>query len=118
MPVTAKHLNAIISLTANATVVIAGNNTVSNVTSNSSQIVASGTIRQIFHGASSNSTSDGYWVVKRGSNTVAVLTETGHQNYAGMGLALSQDKAANVVCELVGTTNGYIIIEVSKELIG
>lgn len=113
MAIIAKHTTAIIHLVANATTVIAGNSAVSNVTSNSSQVVASGTIRQIFHGAAPS----GYWMVKRGSNTVAVLEGTDHQNYAAMGLALSQDKAANVVCELVGTANGYIMLEISKELI-
>lgn len=106
--------SAIVHVTANDTVVIAGNTSVSNIAS-SGEVLTGGSITQIWWGTASNTTSVGYWEVKRGSNTVLVLTETGSEDFAGSGAALTADAAANVVITLNGSTKGYLMFEVQKQ---
>lgn len=55
-----------------------------------------------------------YWQIKRGANTVAVVDSTTHIDFAGTGCSLGLDSAANVTVELVGSTVGFIMVEVQK----
>lgn len=72
-------------------------------TPNSSvESVASMSIKQIFF------TSNGQWVVARGSNTIAVLPGTGHWNLAGHGVSFAD--SANATLSYTLTGNGTIVI--------
>ena len=72
-------------------------------TPNSSvESVASMSIKQIFF------TSNGQWVVARGSNTIAVLPGTGHWNLAGHGVSFADSATATLSYTLTG--NGTIVI--------
>lgn len=64
--------------------------------------VASMSIKQIFF------TSNGQWVVARGSNTIAVLPGTGHWNLAGHGVSFAE--SANATLSYTLTGNGTIVI--------
>jgi len=105
-------LSAVIHVTANSTVVIAGNSSVSNIASGNSTVyetLTGGNITQIWWGAPA-----GYWTVKRGANTVLVLSESGYLDFAGCGSSLMIDATANVVANLVTSTTGFLMIEVQK----
>lgn len=94
-----KHGTVVIRDTAtNSSITLANlatpNSTVENVTSLA--------IKQIFF------TSDGQWVVARGSNTIAVLPGTGHWNLAGHGVTFAD--SANATLSYTLTGNGTIVI--------
>lgn len=98
-----KHGTVVIKDTAsNSSITLANlatpNSSVENVTS-----VA---IKQIFF------SSDGQWVVGRGSNTIAVLPGTGHWNLAGHGVTLAE--YANATLNYTLTGNGTIVIVCQK----
>lgn len=92
--------------TANATYVVVGNNSVSNIASGA-EIVDSAAIRRVVWG-----TDTGQWTVKRGSNTVLVLSGTNELLLNGM--SLGKDSTANVVITLSGGT-GFIMVELAKK---
>lgn len=100
---------------ANATTVVVGNNSVSNIayvnTSGAIQDVASASIRKIL--CSSNSAS-GTWTVKRGANVVWIASGNFLYDFQAHGGNIDIDKTANVVVELTGGS-GSILIELSKE---
>ena len=76
--------------------------------------VTGSSITQIWWGSQSGS-NDSYWQVERNSVNAAILTETGHIDYAGDGAALIQDNTSDIVCTLQGTTpTGFIMLEVQK----
>ena len=104
-----KNISAVLHCTANATFVIAGNNSVSNVAT-SDEVLTGAAIKQIWWGTDPN----GAWIVKRGANVVSVHSGADWSDYAGNGSMLSKDASANVVVELVGSSNGYIMIELQK----
>lgn len=104
-----RGVSAVIHATANETFVVVGNSTVSNIAA-SDETAAGVTISQVWWGAAAS----GYWKVSRGSNTVLVLDSSSYKDFAGCGVALSKDPTANIVCELVGTGNGYIMMELQK----
>ena len=91
-------------------IVIAGNNTTSNVTSFDEEVVNEATISQVVWGAP----VDAYWAVYRGANLVGVYNGSGHLNYASAGMTLNLDSAADLTANLVGSTDGTIIIELKK----
>ncbi len=111
MPILKNSNNGVVTIhaVANSTFVIAGNSTVSNVAIGA-EIVRSASIRRIHHGAQ----NVGYWIVARGANTVAVLSGTDVQDYVVSGNPITLDPTANLVVTLVGTTNGYIMVEMIK----
>jgi len=97
-----------IHATANATVVIAGNNTVSNIAT-TSQVLTGASISRMWFGMAA-----GHCNVKRGSNLVFTVSGSGYQYYDGQLVGI--DKTANVVIEFVGTgANAHIMIELKKE---
>jgi len=95
-------------LVANGTLTIAGNNSVSNVAIGT-EVLTGCTIRKIIYGATADSVS---WTVKRGANTVAVLSGTGMVDYSAASMGLTIDPTATLVANCSGT--GYIMIECKK----
>lgn len=104
-----KNLSAVVHLTANASLTIAGNSTVSNVAI-SDENLTGGTINQIWYGAANGS----YWEIKRGSNTVFIAESTGYIDFAGNGILLNNDSAATLVANLNGSGPGVLVIELQK----
>lgn len=96
--------HALIRETANATYVIAGNNSVSNIAS-AGETVNTAAFSQIWW--------TGDWTIKRGANTVFVLKDSGYWDFNGAGVSLSEFGSANLVIEAANT--GTIIIEMSKQ---
>lgn len=92
---------------ANLTLTIAGNSVVSNVAT-SDEVLTGANIKQVWFG------SPGHWVVKRGANVVGVYNNSGHVNYAAFGSSINIDNTGTLVLELVGTANGYIMVELQK----
>lgn len=89
---------------ANATYVVVGNNSTSNVGTDGF-VVNSLIITRAWFGAANG----GYWTVDRGSNTVAVFTDTGELDFDGA--AITADSTANVVLTLNGGSDGFIMLE-------
>lgn len=102
-----KNLSATIHFVANGSCVVAGNNSVSDIAL-PGEVITGATITQVWHG------SNAHWIIKRGANTVAVLDSTSYVDFAGCGNALTLDSTQNLSVELVGTSNGYIMIELQK----
>ena len=94
---------------ANASLVIAGNNSVSNITSSDTQTITGATITRLWYGASGS----GYWNVKRGTNLVCSVVGTGNLLFDGTPITI--DKTATLELELIGTANGFIMVELHKE---
>lgn len=92
-------------------VVVAGNSTVSNVAFDSETVLACN-ITKIYHGTANG---DLYWTITRGANTVAVLNNSGFEDYETYGTSLSLDNTANVTVTLNGTNPlGYMVLELRK----
>lgn len=94
---------------ANATLVVAGNNATSNVASDGETLTGA-YITQAAWGCD----PAGYIVIKRGSAIAAVYDSTGQQEYAGCGMPINVGLADNIVVEFVGTANAYVLFEVQK----
>ncbi len=96
---------------ANDVIVVAGNSTVSNVTSNATEIVVSATITGVTFGSQA-----GAWVMSRSNSTVntivGVFSGTNYLNLAGTPINIEPTK--NIKLELVGTANGFIMLELHK----
>lgn len=109
-----KNLSVTVHATSNATLTIAGNNSVSNVAIGD-EVLTGAAIKQIW--ASSPSGNGAYWTVKRGANTVVVMDSTSWFDFAGNGNLLNKDSSATLVLELsnVGDDQGFIMIELQKE---
>jgi hypothetical protein len=107
-----KNTSAVILITSNSTLTIAGNSTVSNVATGS-EVLTGCSISQIFCG--SNSGNAAYWVVKRGTDLTAILDSTGYFDYAGCGMALTNSPTATLVANLENSTTGYLLIEIQKQ---
>ncbi len=83
---------------ANATIVVVGNNAVSNVAS-SGETLTGAYITQSVWGCDPN----GYIVIKRGTTPVAYYDSTGQHEYAGCGMPINVLQAANNNIEFVGS---------------
>lgn len=94
---------------ANATIVVAGNNSVSNVAS-AGEVLTGAYITQAVWGCDGT----GYIVIKRGTTPVAVYDSTGQQEYAGTGMPITVGQSANLTVEFVGSSNCYVMFEVQK----
>jgi hypothetical protein len=95
--------------TANATIVVAGNNAVSNVAS-SGETLTGAYITQSVWGCDPN----GYIVIKRGTTPVAYYDSTGQHEYAGCGMPINVLQAANINIEFVGSANCFVMFEIQK----
>lgn len=63
---------------------------------------------------SSNSVTSFWRVSRGGSNTILELAGTGSWNLIENGIAVANSATQNVNIDLIGTTNGTLILEVSK----
>lgn len=95
---------------ANATVVVAGNTSASNLASNG-ETVLGGYIRQVAWGTDAGSVQ-----IKRGGNIVATLNNTGTMNLTELGLHLTVSAAANIDVQFVGSANGFVVMDIQKQL--
>ncbi len=95
--------------TANASLNVVGNSSVSNVAI-SNEILTGAYITQIAWGCDGN----GHIQIARGGSIVAVFDSTGYVDYAGNGLALTVGQNANLAINFVGSSNAYCIFEVQK----
>lgn len=114
-----KNTSAVLHFaSANGLVITAGNSTTTNVDGTSvclatdNEVLGGVSIVQAIYGV--DPASDGCIVVKRGSNVVAVFDSTGTIDYAGTGMAITKDAAANLVVEFDSTANAYLMLEVQK----
>lgn len=105
----------VLHATSNTTWVIAGNSSVSNVATGDETVI-SGSIKQVWFGSPSG--NNAYWTIKRGANTVAVLSKSKWIPYSALGKTVTLDSSANVTVELTnaGDNLGFIMIELSKNL--
>lgn len=99
----------LIRLTANATLVVVGNNSVSNVAASNSEIVESATITKVFW------SGNGQYTVARGANTILTLHGNGWWDLYQHGIALTEDSTANVVITNSSGSTGTIMLELSKK---
>lgn len=95
---------------ANATLIVAGNSSVSNVAS-AGETLTGAYITQASWGCDPN----GYIVIKRDSAIAAVYDSTGQHEYAGCGMPITVGQTAdNLSVEFVGSSNCFIIFELQK----
>lgn len=100
--------SAQVHVNAAGSIVVAGNNTVSSIATGG-EVLTGASITQVFYGSDAGSIQ-----IARGGATVAVLTGSGHADYAAAGLSIGVNQAANVDVSFVGTANGYVLIELQK----
>jgi len=91
---------------ANATYVIAGNSSVSNVAS-TGEIVASAVITNLLW------STDGTVTILRGANTICILTGTGAWSLREFGITLPEYPAANLVINF-SSANSTAVVELAK----
>jgi hypothetical protein len=91
---------------ANGTVVVAGNNSVSNIALGT-EIITGASISRIWWGTTNNIT------IARGSNVDVILTQSGFHDYSGHGCLLTVDRTANVIITINGS--GHVVLELKKE---
>jgi hypothetical protein len=103
-----KNLSVTLHFTANASVNVAGTSTTSDIVNSGDAPIAGAYITQVWHGSQTE------WQVKRGSNTVGVFDSSAYVDFAGAGNPLNLDTSGTLVANLVGTSNGYLIIELQK----
>ena len=94
---------------ANATLVVAGNSSVSNVAS-PGEVLTGAYITQSSWGCDGT----GYIVIKRGTTPVAIYDSTGQHEYAGCGMPITVGQSNNLSVEFVGSSNCFIIFELQK----
>tara|TARA_R110000823_G_scaffold200078_3_gene331101 strand:- start:2092 stop:2475 length:384 start_codon:yes stop_codon:yes gene_type:complete len=108
-----KNLSVSIHAIANTgSIVVAGNNSVSNVAI-SDEVITGAYITQIWAGSPSGNAA--YWEIKRGSNTVMILDSTTYFDFAGCGNPITLDSSAPLSATLVNSVEGFIVIELQKE---
>lgn len=97
-------------------IVVAGNSSTTNVNGTSTcvavgdEVLTGAYITQAVWGCDGN----GHIQVLRGANVVAVYDSTGQHEYAGTGMPINLYPAANVVVNLIGSANSFIIFELQK----
>ena len=102
-----------LQVTANATITVSGNSSVSNIAL-SGEVVNAAHISQVWWGCANNS----YWKIDRGSNNLLILPQTGYLDFAGNGVGLQQDQTATIVITLVGPDPGFLVLEGQKKAAG
>lgn len=101
---------------ANTTIKCVGNSSTTNVDSSNvciakgNEVLSGAYITQVFWGVD----PAGYIVVKRGDSIAAVYDSTSYYDYAGSGMALTVGQASNLSVEFIGTSNGYVMLELQK----
>lgn len=104
-----KGTSVTIHLNSNDTIVVAGNSAVSNIAS-PGETLTGAYICQAIAGCDGT----GHIQVIRGGQIVAVYDSTGQYDYAGCGMALNVNQAANLEISFVGSANGYLMLELQK----
>ena len=99
---------ATVHVNATGSITIAGNTSVSKIATGSENITGAA-ITQLFWGCDAGSIQ-----IARGGNTVGVYTGSGHHDYAGSGLSMTLYQSSNVDVSFVGTSNGYVLMELQK----
>ena len=101
-------------VTSNATIVVAGNSSVSNVALGG-QVLIGATIKQLF--CSSPSGNGAYWQIRRGANTVWTPDSTAYIDFAGNGMPMNVDQEATIVCNLfrAGDNEGTLWFQLHKQ---
>lgn len=105
---------SVIHANANQTIVVVGNNTVSNLTSNSSELVVSASLSKAWWGS-----QGGTWIVQQGNSSAnaisAVFNDSGFMHFDQGGTLIDANKTGtNMYLTLVGTANGFIQLELKK----
>lgn len=106
-----KNTSAVIHVNANATIVVAGNTSSSNIATGNETITGA-TITQAFWGCDGN----GHIRVERGGSLIAIYDSTSYKDYAGCGMPLGVNPTANINVTFVGSANAYLLFEVQKIL--
>lgn len=97
-------------------IIVTGNSSTTNVNGTSvcvavsDEVLTGAYITQAVWGCDGN----GHIQILRGANLVAVYDSTGQQEYAGTGMPINLYPSANVVVNLIGSANSYIIFELQK----
>lgn len=105
-----KNTSAVLHFNANATVIVAGNSSQSNVAM-SDEVLTGATIVQSFWGVDGT----GSIQVKRDTTLIAVYDSTGFKDYAGSGMPLNVVPTGNINVTFIGTSNAYLMLEVQKQ---
>lgn len=108
-------ISAVVHVTSNTTITVSGNSSVSNIAFGSGNVeieetLTGASIAQVFWGAAPGA----HWNVKRGTTLVLTLPNAGSIDFAGSGCALTANSANAVVVELVGASNGFLMMELQK----
>ena len=105
-----KNTSAVIHVSsANASIVVSGNSSVSNVAMQD-EVLTGGYITQIAWGCDGN----GHIQFLRNGAVVSVYDSTGYIDYSGCGISLTMNQAANLNINFVGSSNAYCIFEIQK----
>jgi hypothetical protein len=70
-------------------------------------------ITRVYFGNGGSAT--GYWEIKRNSIVLLTLSGTGELDFDQEGADLSNDSTFPVVCTLVGSTQGSLVIDFAKQ---
>lgn len=106
-----KNTSATLHINSNSTIIIAGNNSVSNVAIGT-EVLSGASISQIAWGCDPN----GSIQISRGANLVGVYDSTSYIDYAGNGIALDIHPSANLVVTFIGSANCSCVIEIQKKI--
>ena len=90
---------------------VASNTTVSLTGAVSEEIVTSATITRVFW----STANTGYWKISRGATSVLELGGSGFWNLVEAGMSVANTSTGNVGIDLVGTTNGSLVLELTKD---
>lgn len=92
-------------------IVIVGDTSTSNIAKDDETVVGAH-ISQIITGSPSG--AGAYWKITRGANTVAVVDSTATLDLAGSGMPINLYPTATLSVELIGATDGFLMIELQK----
>jgi hypothetical protein len=105
-----KGSSVLLHFVANATITVAGNDSVSNIAA-PGEVLTGAYVKQAWWGCGNGA----YWSVARGSNVITYHDSNGYQDYAGNGCAIKKDSAGTLVFTLNTSQTGFIMVEVHKE---
>lgn len=105
-----------VSAANSGNVVVSGNSTTTNVAGTSTCIATGNEVMTGAYITQAVWGSDGIGSIQvlRGSTLVAVYDSTGQKDYAGCGIPLNVNPAANLVVNFVGSSNAYCMLELQK----
>lgn len=106
-----KNSSAVIHFNSNTELTVVGNNSTSNIAAPGETLTGI-TITQATFGSPSG--NGAYWKISRGANTVAVFDSTAQIDLAGTGGPINISPDATLKVELVGSDDGFLILEVQK----